>query len=136
MRNLAEALRRSVTRDDDPVERAQILRKAYKYAHRAYELFTEMGDRLRQIESLIEEGCALRDLIGIKYDHPLLEEDLDTLMQKSVQAQERAAELARQTGNVFRQVDAWVNVAYAGVNGERLDIIERGFKQCKRSDPR
>ncbi|MGQ9893058.1 MAG: tetratricopeptide repeat protein [Roseiflexus sp.] len=135
LRNLAEALRRSVTRDDDPVERAQILRKAYKYAHRAYELFTEMGDRLRQIELLIEEGCALRDLIGIKYDHPSLEEDLNTLMQKSVQAQERAAELARQTGNVFRQVDAWVNVAYAGVNGERLDIIERGLSNAKEAIP-
>ncbi len=136
LRNLAEALRRSVTRDDDPAERVQILREAYNYAHAACELFTEMGDRLRQIESLIEEGCALRDLIGIKHDHPsLLEEDLDTLMQQSVQAQERAADLAHQTNNVFRLVDACVNIAYAGFNGERPDIIEKGLVEARKAIP-
>ncbi len=136
LRNLAEALRRSVTRDDDPAERVKILREAYNYAHAAYELFAAMGDRLRQIESLIEEGCALRDLIGIKHDHPsLLKEDLDTLMQQSVQAQERAADLARQTNNVFRQVDACVNIAYAGFNGERLDIIEKGLVAAREAIP-
>jgi tetratricopeptide (TPR) repeat protein len=136
LRNLAEALRRSVTRDDDPAERVQILREARDYAHAAYERFAAMGDRLRQIESLIEEGCALRDLIGIKHDHPsLLKEDLDTLMQQSVQAQERAADLARQTNNVFRQVDAWINIAYAGFNGERPDIIERGLVKARTAIP-
>ena len=136
LRNLAEALRRSVTRDDDPAERVQILREARDYAHAAYERFAAMGDRLRQIESLIEEGCALRDLIGIKHDHPsLLKEDLDTLMQQSVQAQERAADLARQTNNVFRQVDACVNIAYAGFNGERLDIIEKGLVAAREAIP-
>ena len=136
LRNLAEALRRSVTRDDDPAKRVQILYEAYACAHAAYERFAAMGDRLRQIESLIEEGCALRDLIGIKHDHPsLLKEDLDTLMQQSVQAQERAADLARQTNNVFRQVDACVNIAYAGFNGERLDIIEKGLVAAREAIP-
>jgi tetratricopeptide (TPR) repeat protein len=108
LRNLAEVLRRSVRRDDDPAERVKILREAHDCAYAAYELFESIDDRPRQIESLIEVGNALRDLIGIKHDHPsLLKEDLDTLMQQSVQALERAADLARQTNNVFRQVDAW-----------------------------
>jgi tetratricopeptide (TPR) repeat protein len=136
LRNLAEVLRRSVRRDDDPAERVKILREAHDCAYAAYELFESIGDRLRQIESLIEVGNALRDLIGIKHDHPsLLKEDLDTLMQQSVQAQERAADLARQTNNVFRQVDACVNIAYAGFNGERLDIIERGLVKARTAIP-
>lgn len=136
LRNLAEALRRSVTRDDDPAEHVKILREAYNYARAAYKLFAAMGDRLRQIESLIEEGCALRDLIRIKHDHPSsLEDDINILMQQSVQAQERAADLARQTDNVFRQVDACVNIAYAGFNGERLDIIEKGLDAARKAIP-
>jgi len=95
-----------------------------------------MGDRLRQIESLIEKGSALRDLIGIKRDHPsLLEDDLDTLLQKSVQALEHAADLARQTNNVFLQVNACVNIAYAGFNGERPDIIEKGLVEARTAIP-
>ncbi len=136
LRNLAEALRRSVTRDDDPAERVQILREARDYAHAAYELFAEIGDRLRQIESLIEKGSALRDLIGIKRDHPSLQEDdLDTLLQQSVQALEHAADLARQTDNVFLQVNACVNIAYAGLNGERPDIIEKGLAAAREAIP-
>ncbi|MBO9384520.1 MAG: AAA family ATPase [Roseiflexus sp.] len=136
LRNLAEVLRRSVRRDDDPAERIQILREAHDYAHAAYERFAAIGDRSRQIESLIEKGHALRDLIRIKRDHPLsLKDDLDTLLQQSVQALERAADLARQTNNVFRQVDAWVNIAYAGFNGERLDIIEKGLVAAREAIP-
>jgi len=136
LRNLAEALRRSVRRGDDPAERVKILREARDYAHAACELFAEMGDRLRQIESLIEKGSALRDLIGIKRDHPsLLEDDLDTLLQQSVQALEHAADLARQTNNVFLQVNACVNIAYAGFNGERPDIIERGLVEARTAIP-
>ena len=136
LRNLAEVLRRSVRRDDDPAERVKILREAHDCAYAAYELFESIDDRPRQIESLIEVGNALRDLIGIKHDHPsLLKEDLDTLMQQSVQAQERAADLARQTNNVFRQVDVCVNIAYAGFNGERLDIIEKGLVAAREAIP-
>jgi len=136
LRNLAEVLRRSVRRDDDPAERIQILREAHDYAHAAYERFAAIGDRSRQIESLIEKGHALRDLIRIKRDHPLsLKDDLDTLLQQSVQALERAADLARQTNNVFRQVDAWVNIAYAGSNGERLEIIEKGLVAAREAIP-
>jgi tetratricopeptide (TPR) repeat protein len=141
LRNLAEVLRRSVRRDDDPAERVKILREAHDCAYAAYELFESIDDRPRQIESLIEVGNALRDLIGIKRDHPNLqlpwplENDLNKLLQQSVQALERATDLARQTNNVFRQVDAWINIAYAGFNGERPDIIERGLVKARTAIP-
>ncbi|MGQ9550429.1 MAG: tetratricopeptide repeat protein, partial [Roseiflexus sp.] len=39
LRNLAEALRRSINRDDDPAERARTLYEARTYAREAYQLF-------------------------------------------------------------------------------------------------
>jgi hypothetical protein len=119
----------------------KILREAHDCAYAAYELFESIGDRPRQIESLIEVGNALRVLIGIKRDHPNLqlpwplENDLNKLLQQSVQALERATDLARQTNNVFRLVDAWINIAYAGFDGERPDIIERGLVKARTAIP-
>jgi tetratricopeptide (TPR) repeat protein len=85
LRNLAEILNRSVKHDDDPDQRIQLLRQAHQYAKDARKLFEAMDDRSRLIESLIEEGDALRRLFAVKRDHPsLLEEDLDTLLDQCV----------------------------------------------------
>ncbi|WP_028456913.1 tetratricopeptide repeat protein [Chloroflexus sp. Y-396-1] len=136
LRNLAETLRRSVKRDDDPVHRIQILHEAYQSAQVAYKLFEEIGDRPRQIESLIEAGKALRDCIGIKHDYPsLLEDDLDTLMQQSMNILEHAAELARQTNNFFHAIDAYINIASAGFDGKRIDISEKYLTTTREAIP-
>lgn len=135
LRNLAEALRRSVRRDDDPQERMDVLREAGDYADEAYRIFEDMGDRLRQIESLIEAGCALRDMAGILHDHSTPKEALEDVVNKSLRALEKAARLAQETGNAFRHVDALVNIAYVGVNVERWDLVLRGLTQAKEAIP-
>lgn len=135
LRNLAEALRRSVSRGDDPQERMAVLREARDYANEAYRIFKGIGDRLRQVESLIEEGCALRDMSGVLRDHPLPGEDLTEMAQDSRNALEQAATLAQQIGNTFRHVDALVNIAYLGANVGQLDLIESGLARAKEAIP-
>ena len=136
LRNLAEILNRSVKHDDDPDQRIQLLRQAHQYAKDARKLFEEMDDRSRLIESLIEEGDALRRLIAIKCGHPsLLEEDRGALLDQSVETLESAIRLARDQRNSFRQVVAGVNMAYAGFHGERPDIIEKGLREAREAIP-
>ena len=95
-----------------------------------------MDDRSRLIESLIEEGDALRRLFAVKRDHPsLLEEDLDTLLDQCVKTLDCAIDFARKQSNSFRQVVAGVNMAYAGFYGERLDIIEKGLISAREAIP-
>lgn len=135
MRNLAEALRRSVRRDDDPEKQARVLHEAREWSNSAYLLFKEIGDRPRQIEALIEEGCALRDLSGLRYDHPSSEDDLEQLVEESVQKQEQAALMAQETGNTYRLVDAYVNIASVGVNVKRADLIQNGLTAARNAIP-
>lgn len=136
LRNLAEILNRSVKHDDDPDQRIQLLRQAHQYAKEARKLFEAMDDRSRLIESLIEEGDALRRLFAVKRDHPsLLEEDLDTLLDQCVKTLDCAIDFARKQSNSFRQVVAGVNMAYAGFYGERLDIIEKGLREAREAIP-
>ncbi|MCS6841812.1 MAG: tetratricopeptide repeat protein [Roseiflexus sp.] len=135
MRNLAEALRRSVRRDDDPEKQARALHEAREWANSAYLLFKEIGDRPRQIEALIEEGCALRDLCGLRYDHPSSEDNLEHLVEESVQKQEQAASIAQETGNTYRLVDAYVNIASVGVNVKRADLIQNGLTAARNAIP-
>lgn len=135
LRNLAEALRRSVRKGDDPKDRMAVLREARRYAQEAYRLFEDIGDRLRQIESLIEEGCALRDMAGVIRDHPMPGEDLKELVQESLAALEQAATLAQQTDNAFRHVDALVNIAYLGFYAKQWDRIVQGLERAKEAIP-
>lgn len=135
LRNLAEALRRSVRKGDDPKDRMAVLREARRYAQEAYRLFEDIGDRLRQIESLIEEGCALRDMAGVIRDHPMPGEDLKELVQESLAALEQAATLAQQTDNAFRHVDALVNIAYLGFYAKQWDRIVQGLEHAKEAIP-
>jgi len=44
-------------------ERIELLRRARDYAREANSLFAELGESPRQVEALIEIGCACRDWV-------------------------------------------------------------------------
>ncbi|MFQ3631238.1 tetratricopeptide repeat protein [Roseiflexus sp.] len=136
LRNLAEVLRRSVRRSDPPEKRMAVLRDALNYATQAYRLFEGIGDRLRQIESLIEKGCALRDMAGVRFDHPEDSTEYQELAKESVSALRKAAALAQETGNTFRHVDALVNIAYVGLSVEDWEYIREGLTGAKEAIPK
>lgn len=135
LRNLAEALRRSVRKSDNPQERMDVLREARNYANEAYHIFEGIGDRLRQIESLIEEGCALRDMAGVIHDVPMPGENRTELVQESLKTLEKAASLALQSGNSFRHIDALVNIAYLGFYTEQWNLIMHGMERAEEAIP-
>lgn len=93
-------------------ERIKLLREARDYAHDANTNFAEKGEKSRQVEALIEVGCACRDLAWwIKrssqaWDTPA------RLRRESQDALQEAARLAKDAGLIYRHVDALVNLAW------------------------
>lgn len=132
LRNLSTALRRSITYDDNPSRRKAILEQAIEHARAAHQIFEEIGDRPRQMEALGEIGRALRDMIAMKQEFSFEESELNRVLQECLQTQKQVVDLARQTNNVFYQVDAWVNIAYVGSSGDQSDLIEEGLTAVRR----
>ncbi|MEW6285690.1 MAG: tetratricopeptide repeat protein [Chloroflexota bacterium] len=93
-------------------ERIDLLRRARDYAREAYTLFTESGEKPRQVEALIEIGCACRDWVWRLKQNPQGGDDPKRLQRESEDALNRAAELAKEAGLTYRHVDALVNRAW------------------------
>lgn len=93
-------------------ERIDLLRRARDYAREANTLFTELGEKPRQVESLIEIGCACRDWVWRLKQNPQGGDDPKRLRRESEDALKKAAELAKEAGIIYRHVDALVNLAW------------------------
>lgn len=120
---LAEAKRRiSTWRAYSPGKTAELLSQAAEHAEEAAKIFDEIQEPARQVEALIEVGCAYRDWAKFRRDYPdLLAEkekaeakakSLSDLTAQSQQALQQAAQIAEQLGIRYRQVDAMVNLAW------------------------
>ena len=99
----------------NPEDKADLLRDAIDVARNALEIFDIEGrkDVFHQIESLIEMGCAARDLVKVRLGHPSARDSVSRYKAQSIEYVERAARLA-QENNRPRYVDALVNLAYLG----------------------
>lgn len=131
LRNLAECKRRMSGTVEDPNERVNILREARDHAQDARRVFEGIDEKLRQVESLIEEGCAYRDWVQVRQIAPAPADDIGRLVFASVDALTRAAALAHQTDNRFREVDALVNMAYVGLYAEQPELIKSGLRDAQ-----
>lgn len=111
---LAEALRRYA--GSTPLlrveERMELLRRARDYAREANSLFAELDESTRQVEALIEIGCACRDWVWQLKASPRLGDNRDRIVKESEDMLEQAAELATQNEVLYRHVDALVNLAW------------------------
>lgn len=116
-------------------ERIDLLRRARDYAREAYTLFTGSDEksrqgsdeRSRQVEALIEIGCACRDWVRRLKQNPRGGDDPKRLQRESEDALNKAAELAKEEGHIYyRHVDALVNRAWLEfyMLGEDDDVSE------------
>ncbi|RLC92064.1 MAG: hypothetical protein DRI77_13255, partial [Chloroflexi bacterium] len=109
---LAESLRRRGEQKQDP----ELLRQAIERARQGLEIFAHRGAVDRQVEALIELGCAYRDLAKVLRGPILRPEDVNpdakALADKGKQALKKAAEIAPRGEIAYRQVDALVNLAW------------------------
>lgn len=132
---LAEATRRQsvAMASVSPQTRLDMLGRAHDYADEALQIFKEKGETSRQVEALIEKGCARRDAVRLVLEFNLRQYGPEKLIKESQEALEKAAKLAAslvKPGQLHhRQVDALVNLAwlgfYAGEEGESI------FQQAK-----
>jgi tetratricopeptide (TPR) repeat protein len=123
---LSEAQRRRALTEEVPssTEKIELLQAARAHANEALRIFEQIDIEPRQVEALIEEGCACRDLIWILQVSDGSPEDLDTLTTQGAQTLERAATLAGEAIR-YRQVDALINLAWLWSFAGRDDLFEK-----------
>lgn len=93
-------------------ERIDLLRRARDYAREASTYFNEIKEKSRQVEALIEIGCACRDWVWRLKQNPQPGDDPARLQRESQDALQEAARLAKEAGSIYRHVDALVNLAW------------------------
>jgi tetratricopeptide (TPR) repeat protein len=123
---LSEARRRrSMAEESLSIEeRSDLLRRAREEAQEALGFFKQIGAESRQVEALIEDGCACRDLIRVLQIGGSSPEELEPLIVEGVQALDDAAKLAGEAIR-YRRVDALVNQAWLGSFVERDDLFDK-----------
>lgn len=130
---LAEAERR-VSRWERyyPNETASLLREAAKHAEEACKIFRELKSPDRQVEALIEVGCAYRELARFQLE---MGEDAQDAALKGQQALEEAAQIAGEQQIRGRQVDALVNLAWLNYYIRRYDLAGSCLDQAQELIP-
>ncbi|MBI4671948.1 MAG: ATP-binding protein [Chloroflexi bacterium] len=131
--NIAEALRRQSQTEDVPDDAQKIvqLRNARRYATEALDIFqTEVKETLREVEALIELGCAYRDWAKVLRRSETPGDEIRQLARYAQDAFENAAKKAGK-GILFRQVDALVNLAWLGHFINEPDLINQAEQQVK-----
>ncbi len=135
---LAEVTRRQAGfLTGEPIDkRLDRLNRAFEHAKEALAIFEELGAIARQVEALIEMGCARRDAVKLIRESGISTYSIEKFIEESQKALEKAAKLAVSLGAGqvhHRQVDALVNLAwlgfYAGESGE--GILEDAEKQAE-----
>jgi len=127
---LAEAIRRQckTLTGEEVGKRLDRLNRAFEHAKEALDIFKELDETSRQVEALIEMGCARRDAVRLVRESGIALYSTEKFIKESREALEKAADLASllvKKGQVHhRQVDALVNRAwlgfYAGEAGENI----------------
>ncbi|MEI6179177.1 MAG: tetratricopeptide repeat protein [Chloroflexales bacterium] len=93
-------------------ERINMLRYAREYAREAREITVQIREPLRQIQALIELGCATREWARIRRANPDSREDYQRIAAESREALHEAEQLASKTGLLLYQIIAMTNRAF------------------------
>ncbi len=125
---LAEATRRQsgILTGAATRSRVNMLNNAKEMAEEALEHAENQGEISRQVEALIEIGCAQRDAVRLISEEALPIFNKDKWIKESQNALEEGARLAGGAGILYRQVDALVNLAWLGhyAGGEEGKTIQ------------
>jgi hypothetical protein len=135
---LAEATRRYCRTlvSAELLTRLDMLNRADGFSNEALHIFIEKEEKPRQVEALIEKGCAKRDAIHLCGDSttPLYSKErwLTESKEALEKAQEIAASLVKKPRVHYRQADALVNLAWLGyyVGGEEGEAIQNEAEAC------
>lgn len=132
LRTLAESGRRHSGTDfvPDPERKIENLRKARDYAREALQIFTESPERLRLVQAHLEIGCACRDWVRVRMEHPSPRDNVDDLVVVSQAQLQKAANLAKEV-DLIRHVDALVNLAWLGLYAGRVEIFREGIEAAE-----
>lgn len=126
---LSEATRRSV--DDVPQSQYEAriarFRAARDHAREAVEIFERLGETIRQVEALLEVGCACRDWVEQIKKRDRLVDPTEALIQESSQALWDAYQLSE--GRFPRyQLDAVVDLTWLGLYTGNDEILREADK--------
>lgn len=128
---LAEAKRRlsgteKVPAPEDKIER---LRAARDHAQEASQIFEVLQEKLRQVEALIEWGCACRDWVYVRKQAPSFRDDVERLIKEAEEKLTNAAALATDS-LIYKKADALVNLAWLGFYADRDDLLNEAVNQA------
>lgn len=133
---LSEAERRLSTTGlvPDIDEKVRLLRQAREHAEEALEIFNQLGESSRQVDALIEIGCACRDWVALRRDQPGMRDDLGRLIKRGAEALRRAADTASEA-ILYRKVDALVNLAWLGFYADQDDLLDSAAREAEDAIP-
>jgi hypothetical protein len=118
----------------DTDEKVRLLREARDHAREALRIFEHIGETLRQVEALINEGTACRDWVKIRREHPSSRDDIRRLKEESAEALLRAATLAGEA-MLDRKVNALVNLAFLGLFAGDDDLLASAAQEAEAAIP-
>jgi len=129
---LAEAKRRMSNPEDipSPAQRLEGLESAIKHASRSLEIFDEIGEQLRRAQSLVEIGCARRDMVLAYHALHADRQDYAAVAKQSDDALRAAVQVAESV-SLRWCIDAWVNLAWLG-NYANEDALLNEAEQAAR----
>jgi tetratricopeptide (TPR) repeat protein len=133
---LSDALRRSnegtlmITVEDQ----IRNLRDACDCAQEAWDIFEQTGERERQIEALINQGCAYRDWATIRRVYPHARENVARLAARSEDSLRRAIDIAGDEW-LYRRVDALINLGWLGLYTEVPELFEEAIASAEAAIP-
>ena len=132
---ISEARRRKTFVDplmsqDQKVHDLREARDAAKEAH----LIVKGNERLREVEALIEWGCACRDWVRIRKETPSPRDNIDALIQESEEKLQEAALLAG-SNMLYRKVDALVNLAWLWFYARNIAKLETAKQTAREAIP-
>ncbi|MGB4804130.1 MAG: ATP-binding protein [Anaerolineae bacterium] len=133
---LAEAKRRASGTEKVPApeNKVELLRAARDHAQEALEVFQNIGEKMRQIEALIECGCACRDWVHVRSVAPSFRDDVERLAQEAAEMLARAAEMATDS-MIYKKVDALVNLAWLRFYAAQDSLLEDAAQKANAAIP-
>lgn len=129
---LAEAKRRMSNPEDvpSPAQRLEGLESAIEHAGRSLAIFDKIGEQLRRAQSLVEIGCARRDMVLAYHALNADRQDYAAVARQSEEALRAAVQVAESV-SLRWCIDAWVNLAWLG-NYANEDALLNEAEQAAR----
>ena len=112
-------------------EQVNLLRAARNHAEEALVIFKELNMQSRQVEALIELGCASRDWLRVRRLTYSPRDDIRRLLDDGERSLREAADLA---GNLlYLKMDALVNLAWLGYYAEKPELLQSAAAEADQS---